>query len=144
MSLPHRCSRCVFVAAVLVRARRRYLFKRCDPWIATTILTQGPQFSRCAPVGENCPRNAVLTPKNTNTRCEQMRSCNRFSRVYSPPCASRIVFDALGNDQVQGEHQDKSTQQHRRILHSTRMGYPQVECLKHPKVFLVGEVREST
>ena len=65
------------------------------------MLTQGPQF-----VGENCPSTAVLT-KKINTRCDQVRLSNRFSRVYSPACASRFSgVDPLGNAQVQGEHQD--------------------------------------
>ena len=41
-------------------------------------------------MGENCPSTAVLTPKTINTRCDQMRSCNRFSHVCSPVFASRF------------------------------------------------------
>ena len=77
-----------------VRARRRYpLFKRRDPWRATTTLTQGATVL----TGENCPSNAVLTRKtNTiNTRCDQMRSCNGLTCAHSTACASRFRFSCV-------------------------------------------------
>ena len=73
-----------------VRARRRYpLFKRRgDPWRATTMLTQGPQFSR-APVGENCPSNAVLTPKKTLTQDVVRCACATDSHACTHQHARR-------------------------------------------------------
>ena len=73
-------------------------------------------------MGENCPSNAVCNKGWLCTRCVQVRSCNRFSRMYSPTCASRFRFssvvDSLENAQVQGEHQDKSMGQ--TCPHNTR------------------------
>ena len=34
------------VCTVCACSQRRYVFKRRDPWRATSLLTQGPQFSR--------------------------------------------------------------------------------------------------
>ena len=73
-----------------VRARRRFpLFKRRDPCRPTTMLTQGPQFSRLVPVGEYCPSKRCLErKKNVTTRCDQMRSCTD-SRVCTHQRARR-------------------------------------------------------
>ena len=77
-----------------------------------------------------------------------MRLCHRFSRVYSAVYASRFLFrnvvHPLKNDQVQGEHQDKTTQHDRRVLHNTRTKLPPVECSRHPQVAAFGLVQEPT
>ena len=77
-----------------VRAQRRCVFKRRDPWIATTLLAQGATVFTMSTRGWKLSKQrSVLTleRKTINTRCDQMRSCNRFSCAYPPAFFFRSV-----------------------------------------------------
>ena len=103
-------------------------------------------------MGENCPSNTKLSKQHCldsqrrhhkmppDALVPQIFACVHHS-VHVP--FHRSVVDPLGNAQVLGEHQDKSTQ-HSSIRRNTHTRLPQVECWKHRQVFRTGLIHEST